>query len=693
MSNKGYTLFVLPLLFVTVCIQAQSTPGSVKQKVHTLTDTSAKQDNKQLDEVVVTGQYAPRSIKNSVYKIRVINQEAIQLRGVTNVLNVLSNELGVRLSTDYTLGETDLQLMGVSGQRVKVLLDGVPLVDRDATRQSLAQIDISQVERIEIIDGPMSTAYGTDALGGVINLVTKKSKAKEQLTVTSRVQEESVGKYYDPFTKEGIHNENIGINWQHKGWGIAAYGTRNNFGGYKDTAAYPAKVSKPKEQWITGATLSYNRNKWNIWYRLDYLDEKLIAAGVMNINTGKGQDQYYITHRYTHQLQANWQLKHNITVNNTASYQDYTRNTETYTVDYLNNTKTVATGSGYWDVTKFKTLFFRSTMQWFVSPIVSLQPGIEIKNDQTSGQRIQADAPAITDYSLFVSAEITPVNGISIRPGIRFSKNSQYDAPPVIPSLNAKFGLTKNVDLRLSYAHGFRAPILRELYFYFFDANHSIEGNPALKAEYSDSYMASVAWSNNKPVVQLTSTLSGFYNNYTNFIDMALIDGTSIYSYFNVSKYKTAGTTLENKLNYRRLIATLGFSYIGRYNQLKESDASLPQFTWSPEVNSNIIYRFTKLKGEIGVFYKFTGQTPSYSTSGAGDIYLSKISSWHWADITISKHLFKYFTVQGGIKNLFNVQKVNSTLQSSGAHSTGGPILTGYGRSWFMGLSYQWSKH
>src|SRR5690606_11921691 len=92
-----------------------------------------------LEEVVVTGQYEPQSIKNSVYRVRTITQEQIRLRASTSVENILNTQLGMRFSNDLTLGESDIQLMGMSGQNVKVLVDGIPLVDRGATKQSLSQ--------------------------------------------------------------------------------------------------------------------------------------------------------------------------------------------------------------------------------------------------------------------------------------------------------------------------------------------------------------------------------------------------------------------------------------------------------------------------------------------------------------------------------------------------------------------------
>ncbi|HAO46224.1 MAG TPA: hypothetical protein DCQ97_04825 [Chitinophagaceae bacterium] len=107
--------------------------------------------SKDLSEVIITGQYKPQSVKKSVYQVRVINSERIKLSGATNVQQVLNNQVGFRFSNDNTLGTTDVQLMGMSGRNVKILLDGVPMIDRGDTRESLNQVDINSIERIEIV--------------------------------------------------------------------------------------------------------------------------------------------------------------------------------------------------------------------------------------------------------------------------------------------------------------------------------------------------------------------------------------------------------------------------------------------------------------------------------------------------------------------------------------------------------------
>lgn len=654
-----------------------------------------------LKEVVVTGQYIPQSVKQTVYKIRTISAERIKLRGAINIAEALNMETGIRFSTDYTLAETDINIMGMSGQNVKVLLDGVPMVDRGATKQSLSQLDINNIERIEIVEGPMSVVYGTDALAGVINIITKKSKTQhnKQFNLTAKLQEETTGNNYQPLQGAGIHNAYIGANWQQNNWRIGGSFSRNSFGGWTGDAAYPAQEAKPKEQYFAMFTTGYQKKYSDTWYRLDYLNEDIDVAGVMNTNNYRAKNQRYITNRFTHQLQNEWRIKDRLKLNTSTSYQHYVRNTETHIIDYTNGSATPSYGDGEWDKSVFKTFFLRSTLLWGAGSKTAIQPGIEIKSDQTSGQRI-AGTPTITDYSFFLSGEFKPAKILSLRPGIRVSKNSVYDAPPIIPSLNIKLAVGGEMDLRLSYARGFRAPILRELYFYYFDANHSIKGNPDLKAETSNSFNASLTLDEKGNSIKWKTSLSAFYNEFNNRIAMAAAPNNE-FTYINIDKFKTTGLATEFSLRTDRVNATIGLLYVGRYNHYAADPSfakdNLPEFVWSPEANLNIIYSLPKPQITIGLFYKFTGALPNYQTrinsANQTEVYLSKIESYHWADLSVTKKIGTPWLVQLGIKNIFGVTRLeNSNISAGGTHSSGGPVLTGFGRSVFAGITYTLSN-
>ena len=660
-------------------------------------------DSVRLQDVVVTGQYMPQSLKNSVYQVRTISAEYIKLRGATNVLGVLDNQLGVRFSNDATLGETDVEIMGMSGASVKILLDGVPLVDRGSTRQSLSQIDVNTIERIEIVEGPMSVVYGTDALAGVINIITKKHTGGNQLSVSARVQEETVGKEYELLDGRGVHNENINLQWAKNGFFAGGGITRNDFGGWTDTLTGRKKAWKPKDQLLTNGTFGYSNKALKAWYRLDYLNEDIISQGDINYDNGKATDQRYITERYTHQAQAVWQLNSRLSLNGSASYQQYQRRTRTTIKDFVTGTETLSPDAGTQDVSKFNTAFFRGTVQYTINSLLSFQPGIEYRRDASSGQRIEGN-PDITDYSAFLSVEIKPLSWLNIRPGVRLSKNSVYDAPPIIPSLNTKFALGKDVDLRLSYARGFRAPALRELYFYFFDASHSIKGNPDLKAEYSNSYTGSVTWQAlHQGNLRLDVTGTGFYNDFNDRIDVAIIGSSDTSTYVNISKFKTTGGTLSGVLNWKDLQVNMGFSYIGRYNQYADDEAYTktqpsPEFVWTPEMNSNITYYFRKLNGSVNLSYKFNGVRPAYEvvTNANGSTFLHEVktSSFHQLDITATKSVTSYLSVNGGVKNLLDNTNINNNSLNTGqAHATGGLLSMWYGRSYFLGISFNWNRN
>jgi outer membrane receptor for ferrienterochelin and colicins len=656
---------------------------------------------KDLGEVIVTGQYRPQSVKNSVYNVRVINNERIRLSGATSIQQVLNTQLGFRFSNDNTLGTTDVQLLGMSGRNVKILLDGVPLIDRGDTRESLGQVDINTIDRIEIVEGPMSVSYGSDALAGVINIITKRP-GNNSFSITAKAQEETVGDEYYPFSYKGVHTQSLGLSWQQKKWHVMLGGNHNDFDGFGGDDYGRAKSWRPKEQWLGNARIGYRTSAIDIYYRLDGLHEEIVSRGPINLSAYTAVDQYYKTKRYTHQLQNQWRINSQVQLATILSYTDYSRQTKTLMKDFVAGTSTPGTQAGQQDISKFSGFVFRNTLNYLVSSKISLQPGIDINHEKANGARIKG-TPVINDYALFASAEFKPTSAINIRPGVRFIKNSVYDAPPVIPSLNTKFILNKELDLRAAYAYGFRSPALRELYFNFLDANHTIIGNPDLKAEHSNSFNASLSWS---PVklkgIAFTSTLGGFYNVFDNLIGYATSPtSTDTTITVNVAKFKTTGGTLENKLIWKDLNATVGFSYIGRYNDLSSEqafkDKDLPEFTWSPEINTNIIYTAKKINTSFGLFYKFTGKRPGYSVAfnnntGQDEIVLTKIGSFHWADFTITKPLFKYFTATAGVKNIFDVTDLSNTSASGGTHSAGGPVPMSYGRSYFLGLSFQWNK-
>lgn len=652
---------------------------------------------KELGNVVVsTGQYRPQSVKNSVYQVRVITGEQIRKQSASRLQDVLNSQLNIRFSQDLATGGSDITMMGLSGQNVKILIDGVPMTGRQGTSNeiNINQIEVNSIERIEIIEGPMSVIYGADALAGVINIITKKS-GREKFALNARIQEETVGKEYALFD-QGIHNQYLGASGNYKNWYASGGIGRNLFQGWKDTATGRELTWHKKDQIVGNAVLGYRNAKLDVYYRLDGLDEIITNPANYPAGNQPAIDQDYITDRLMQQIQGSYRFNNRLSINALASYTHFTRQVYS-TLAYPNGDVRVATAPGLQTLSTFNGFTFRATAVYAPSSLISFQPGVDVNTESGEGERIKTGTQRITDYAFFLTTEIVPVSWMNIRPGLRVVNNSVYDAPPVIPSINTKFLLTRYLDLRLAYARGFRAPSIRELYYDFFDASHSITGNPNLEAEHSNSFTGSLTWNAMRTrSAKLNATLSGFYNDVDNMISFA-VDAANpqVTTYVNIDKYKTRGGTVTGQLITGNLDASLGFGYTGRYNAYSEANKDLPEFKWSPELSSIISYSFPKIGLSANVYYKLTGKLPYYQEAvenGQTVVRLAQTESYHWADLTLNKKLLSMLTVNAGIRNLFDVTAVGNTAVSGGAHSSAGARPVGNGRSYFLGLAFNWSK-
>lgn len=656
--------------------------------------------SKKLDEIVVTGQYQPQSLQKSVYQVRVINNEQIQMTGANNIQQVLNTQLGFRFSNDNTLGISDVQLNGMGGNNVKILVDGVPMIDRYDERVSLSQIDINTIDRIEIVEGPMSVSYGTDAMAGVINIITKKPE-KNTLSATASAQEETAGNEYHPFSYKGVHNQNVNVNYAKNHLIASVGGSHNDFDGFGGDQYGRGKTWKPKEQWMGNVRLGYVADKGQIYYRIDGMNENIDVRNPINMNNYKAIDQQYITHRYLHQIQGDYRFNTKLSMTGFTSYTRYQRQTETIRHNFEDQT-IAPSQPGDGDLSKLNSFAAKASFLYEINSWVTLQPGIDFNHEKANGARIEG-SPQINDYAFFVSAEFRPSDFVKIRPGVRMSFNSQYDAPFAIPSLNTKFQLNKNLDWRLAYGYGFRAPTLRELYLKFFDVNHDLVGNTDLKAEYSNNINTSLTYrlvDNNN--FHFYTVLSGFYSSYHNQID--LIESrtsTTEYTYYNVDRAKSIGGRLENHLSWQDLDVTVGFSYNGYSSSLFDDDHYIKEdnrnLLWTPEIMTEAIYKIKSLRSSVGLFYKYYGKRPAFSfgKSGSQDaILLTQTGVYNLADLTVTTHINKFISTRIGLKNLFNVKDVeNTTLSISNTeHSNGGPRAIGYGRSFVVGVFLNWTK-
>src|SRR5690606_38524183 len=158
-----------------------------------------------LESVVITGQYTAQSVDKSLYQVEIISADDIKNQAGNTIADVLNQNLNLKIDQNPGSGDSTINLMGFSGDYVKVLIDNIPLVSDSGFGNNidLTKINLDNVERIEIVKGAMGVDYGSNALAGIINIITKKS-AKYDWKINFLVQEETVGKEYDWYEDGGI---------------------------------------------------------------------------------------------------------------------------------------------------------------------------------------------------------------------------------------------------------------------------------------------------------------------------------------------------------------------------------------------------------------------------------------------------------------------------------------------------------
>ena len=611
-----------------------------------------------MDRVVVTGQITPASTQKSVYNVKVIGQNKIKAQAANNLQELLTTESNIRISQDNILGSS-ININGISGANIKILQDGIPIIGRLNGNIDLSQINLNNVKNVEIIEGPMSTIYGSDALGGVINLISKKPQC-ERLEFEAGSYLESVGKF----------NFDASLRYSYKELSLMLNAGRNLFQGYDLNDDDRRDLQwNPKEQYFADLGAAYTIDNHNIRFSSKYFNEYILNRGSLRPPYFETAfDDKYRTNRITNSLFYNAKFGDKHFLNITTAYSYYNRKKNTYFKDMLTLDETLTNSPSDQDTSVFDSYVLRAVYSNDkLTKILKYQLGVDCNFDHADGKKIKNNSQHMNDIAAFLSLQIDTYNNCTIHTALRVIENSKYNAP-IIPSINLKYDPFENLIFRISYAKGFRAPSIKELYYQFVDINHNIYGNEELDAEKSDSYNASVFFSINNETQYICFEPKFFYNKINDMITLANIDGDT-YKNINIGSYETIGSNLTVKYVQSKFSLKSVLSYTGRSNSLhKTTDA--PKFSFSPEISLSADYKIEAIDSKLSLFYKYTGEMPAFTlVDNQAQEYF--IEDYHTLDLSISRHCFDLFDIVIGAKNLFDVNNIKSSRSvSSGVHSS-----------------------
>lgn len=633
--------------------------------------------NINLDEVTVTGNYTPSD--HSVYQTEVITKQQIESQAASNLQDLFTHQLNVRINNNDPSTGSSLSLQGIGGENVKILIDGVPVIGRLYNNINISQLNLNNAERVEVIKGPASVLYGTNALGGVINIITDAS--------TNPPFKTGVNTYYE---STGKYNVDGFVNMHFKKSDVSLNAGRNYFDGWSEVDMGRADEWRPKEQYFGSIKLSHKIKNTKLALQSSFFKEEVISYSNDTLGwpyEAKVLDVYFNTERLNNELNLShlFDASHSLKV--TAAYSFYRYFRATYLKDLEKLEKEWVDDPSLNDTTDFGATMLRAVFtKSKLDSKINYQIGIDINDEYTTGERIKSQKQETGDYAAFASMEFHPVKKLLICPSVRYAYNTTYKAP-VVPSLQFMYDWNKNTVFRLSYSRGFRSPSLKEVYLNFDDANHSVFGNPELKAEEADNFQFSAdrSFTKGKIVIKVSPAL--FYNHIQNKISLASQD--TIYTYINFYEYTARGGQLTASFTYNSFEFSTGYSYTGIYN----SEIEGSKYLYSSELNSMLQYKLPKIKTLIGVFWKYNGRLPEYMVNEIGDITVFNGESYSMVDASATQRFFaNRLTVGVGVKNILDVTTIKN-LQASGAHqSSNEHVYTGMGRNYFVRLQFQFSR-
>lgn len=519
----------------------------------------AEEEQFQLSEVVVTATRTERAIKDTPASVEVITRKDMETMGADSVVAALKLAMNINLSEAGMTGN-QVSVRGMNTNQSLILIDGRRMAGEDtATTMNfyeLNRININNVERIEIVRGPVSSLYGSDALGGVINIITRKPEKPETTIGLSNSSKQQNAAFRFDLGKEG--------KWA---WAV-------------DTL-----FTDIKEKSRTDSTNMYGpRQFYNI-------------SGTYDMAEGKNLDVFF--ERMSEHLKSDFDDdSRDFYTNKRNSYGVNYRGTNSrgnyelraYSNELEKNNDTLLADGTYsdFDRAKYKTWVIdgKNTMQLSADHIFTF--GGEYRSADYRGTRLEDNgdhASTIIEHGIskpisekqidyqaaYIQDEWKVNDKLLIIPSLRYDDSDKF-GDSISPKIGMTYKLDNNYRLKANYGKGFKAPSISELYM---KMTHRpipsmtviVIGNPDLKPEESKTYEFSLEGEKGANFGKLTY----FHNDVTDLISTQTTRVGMVYTskYINVNKAKIEGIELEagRKLNNSFTLKT-AYNYLDAKNEI-----------------------------------------------------------------------------------------------------------------------------
>ena len=682
-------LVTVAMICSLTALQAQTTDQEARLK------KSAPDLEQQVPEVVVTGTGTQHLLKDAPVQTEVISRKMLDSYGGKSLEEILS---GLTASFAFSEGDmgSQMQLGGLGNSYILILIDGKRIHGDVGGENDLGLIDPHNIEKIEIVKGAQSALYGSDAMAGVINIITKKHTQK--------------GLYVDNSTQYGTHNDLRQHNTLALNYG--KWSSQTNFqlqrnDGWQNTAEEYAEAmvltdSKNKtvnkfRNWQIAERLTFQPTKEielyadGTYYKKDIMrprDGKHASCDVYTYDLhynnasasvggkwklgGKGSLQDYIT------LDVDWNM-HAYYYKYTAKHYDYVLLEGEEYGEQNGEWFSVAMYPGQRKLQSNQQRVMGQLKGIFHLPYNNtINAGAEYRYDHLKApERTEKGTASDWTTAVYVQDEFNKLSWLNITAGLRLVDNQNFGfrLTPKISAM-ASWGDWR---FRLGWSQGFKTPTVKELYYRYLHVMGSSTffnlGNTKLDPQTSNYWSANIEYRGDR----LTASVTGYINKLDNMIALVNVpvgeipagittaymgDGSNNVQarmYKNMDDARTYGmdVTLGYKFT-KELSMTAAYSYLDTEAHLYDAGTDqmktvvidgMAHHKWNASVMYN--HAFSKIY-KLGVNLSTRGSSKRYyENNGNGRAYqLWRINTTH--DLGQQQGRLLTWRLEAGIDNIFN---------------------------------------
>ena len=635
--------------------------------------------NTKLEEVVVTATKTLRQLSTLPMPAKLITKEEIAKSSSTKLSDILDDQPGIFIVPDFG-GGNGIQIQGLDSQYTLLLIDGSPIIGRQSGTLDLDRISIGNIEQVEIIKGSSSSLYGTDALGGVVNLIT--SKAKDSISAEASYK-------ISTFNTNDI-SVNLGKISQN-GDNLNFYFNSFNSNGYDLNDDPILNTVEPYKSYTGFLRYNFKKNKWSYFSSVriynenqDFtLNENSYGKNIIN-ELGINTSINYIKNK-------NYKLIFENYYTNYKNDEEFRLNQNSIEESFFNQSLFKSELRSIYTINKKNTLTF----------------GLGFYSELLKRNNFYREEVSQNSFNYFVQYEGFIFENTNYVFGARYDQYDEYESE-FSPRFAIRTQINDNVSSKISIGKGFKTPDYRQLYFNFSNSSsgYSVIGFNAakeiisnlqslgqisnliisqdefegkLKPETSISFNLGFNIKTNKSTV---FDINFFRNQISNLIDYKIIaskvNGQSIFSYYNLNKVYTQGIEFNSTSTvFNDIEISIGYQFLeakdnDSKNQIKNGEVfarmtpSSPTFQIKPKdyfglynrskhnFNLKISYAF---KDYFDIYFKSKYRSKYGLSDSNGNNLLDDfddfVESNLISDISISKN-YKNYILTFGVENLFD---------------------------------------